>query len=526
MAYAVPAFVSDFDTRSLQPELTHQIMAPLGKTEGNMLVLSVAVHGSATPATTTLSLPAGWTLYASTDVSNKVLLRVFWKAITAADVTTDSYLLTLGHVRTVIAHCAQYSGLDPNDPFVGFTATTGTGASTTRTLGSIASINQDALIVGVVADADLDNTYTPPTGYTERLDRHSPPPLTTTELFPIGVDAQSYSGGKFTTWKNRGVNTLFRRPSSLNIETWTTEANTAGLFMVRNPRSPLSGDASETRLIGWAQPDEPDGVTSQTTWEDVQANFAAWQASAPTRPVFLNLIGKFNQTDNRDPTPSVAEETAGIPWYAKYVAGCTWLSADYYPANNSQPISATVATMVETLKTKAAASTGQPVFAGIECSRVDTTDTDAAPTAAEMRGELWTAIVRGVRGIYYFPQRVVPSASFSYDATTAEMQAEMTKQNSIINRLARVLQGTIGGGGVTATVASPLEVTWRVAAKGVYIIVLNTGAGNVTDGTVTLTGLAQTTCTVFDENRSEQIVSNVITDTWAPYQVHIYVLAN
>jgi len=327
-------------------------------------------------------------------------------------------------------------------------------------------------------------------------------------FFPIGVWVPpAYD---FAKWKGRNVNTVVG--VTQDFETWNAEANSLGLRMIRDSRPDPADDSNEPLLLAWAQDDEPDGIFSQIPYSQVQARYAAWKGANPGRSVFINFVGDLNQYD-------LVTAESGDPWYAKYVAGADWISADTYPVNRGRSLS-TVGAMVDHLRALAG---GKPVFAFIESSDIDPTRDGPGPTPDELRAEIWEAIIHGVRGLWYFPEQVGSGIPFLYDSTPADVADEMTLQNAVITGLAAVLQGPINPPGLGAAVSAPLEVAWRNAPSGKYFFVLNLSNAPRNGQTITLTGIGSAaTAAVYGESRAVAISGGAITDDFGPYAVHIY----
>jgi len=131
--------------------------------------------------------------------------------------------------------------------------------------------------------------------------------------------------------------------------------------------------------------------------------------------------------------------------------------------------------------------------------------------------------VHGARGLWFFPEQISPT--FVFDATPANVAAEMTTQNATITALASVLQGVLNPPGLSASVAAPLDAGWRSASSGSYFIVVNLSGNTHNASSIALTGIgAAVSATVYGEARSVPISGNAISDDFAPYAVHIYVL--
>ena len=100
----------------------------------------------------------------------------------------------------------------------------------------------------------------------------------------------------------------------------------------------------------------------------------------------------------------------------------------------------------------------------------------------------------------------------------------MTTQNARITGLSSVLQGPINPAGFNAAAAAPIELTWRSAPSGKYVIALNLSVTR-TSQRISLTGITLTSATVVDENRTVTVTNGVVTDTFGPYAVHVYQFA-
>jgi hypothetical protein len=330
-------------------------------------------------------------------------------------------------------------------------------------------------------------------------------------FFPIGVYVQPV--GAFGKWRDRGINTLVNVPRGNDVGVWSAAASRMGLYMIRQPSPDPADDRDERFLLAWSHVDEPDGVRRHVGVRQIQRQYADWKRVDPDRNVFINFVGSLDQRDR---------ETGefGDVLYRGYVAGADWISADRYPVNQGAHNIAVVGEMVDRLRGLAGS---KPVFAFIETGDFNLNDDNPGPTPDQVRAEIWDAIIHGARGIWYFPVRVEPSTAFEFDTTPRDVAAEMTRQNRIITRLADVLQGPIEPGPLRARAAAPLELTWRTTPAGHYLFVLNLSA-RPTNQTITISGIDAISAAVDGEHRTVPITDNTISDTFEPYELHIYQL--
>lgn len=359
---------------------------------------------------------------------------------------------------------------------------------------------------------------------------YDPPPQ---DFFPVGVFLQPVEN--FDLWKSRGVNTVvdFAGGSQL-LETWNAAAVSRGLYMIRAPRADATKDVNEKYLLAWSHTDEPDykGIAPST----LQTDYNHLKKIDPNRPVYVNFAG----TQVLNPYDLVNK-----PQYQQYMQAADWVANDIYPItawnhpewidfskklNPADLYNATGQRMnpgivEDTLRNW---SGGKPQFAYIETSWQDLNSPAAANrgvTPAEFRGEVWDAIIHGAHGITYFPQRVGATV-FMQDNTPADVAAEMTKQDALIKSLGGVLNsGTDATRGTVSFDNPDLEGTWRDYNGKKYLLVLNMSSQTLTGATFSTAGLSAlsgSSLAVFNELRDETVTTGAITDSFGPYQLHVY----
>jgi len=327
-------------------------------------------------------------------------------------------------------------------------------------------------------------------------------------LFPIGAYVQPASN--FALWKSRGVNTVVDVPNGSAETSWNKAAIQDGLYEIRAPAGNPVSDVGDHNLLAWAQSDQPDDITSQVPYTTIQGTYRTWKKIDPKMPVYINFNGQLNQYD-------VKTRANGMSWYQKYTAGANWITADLYPVNSGEGDNLGLIGQEVTALRQMAGS--KPVFVFIESGAYDSGN--PVVTADQFRGEVWEAIIHGVRGIFYFPVRVSPT--FAFDVTPPAVAAEMTTQDATITKLASVLQGAINPSSLGATASAPLQVAWRSSSGQNYFFVLNLSDTTVNNQKIELRGIGSaTSATVYGENRTVTISQDTITDSFGPYAIHIY----
>lgn len=329
-------------------------------------------------------------------------------------------------------------------------------------------------------------------------------------FFPIGVWVPPVTD--FAKWKDRGVNTVVEVPQGHDVERWTAEARRQGLRMIRAPRPRPEDDLREELLLAWLLPDEPE--LKRAPPASLLDSYQALKAVDSGRPVMVNFSGGYVLGLQRSCNASC---------YRAYVAAADWISNDVYPVTGWDRADALqwVGRAITTLRPLSA---DRPQFAFIETSDQGLDDGRNARgvTPSELRAEIWSAIIAGARGIWYFPPAFNP---FQFDATPPDVVAELTRQNAMITSLAAVLQGEINPRSIGARVQAPLQVTWRTSAEGDYVIVLNLSDTPQNGQVITLDGIAATSAGAVGENRSVPIVAEALRDDFGPYGLHIYKIA-
>jgi hypothetical protein len=333
------------------------------------------------------------------------------------------------------------------------------------------------------------------------------------EQFVIGVWGQR--SGLAWKWRARGVNTMVAAETmggAVTITHWDEEVTRNGMNVIRQPSGDLDYDLSRPNVLAWLAPDEPD--VHHTDPRQVIAFYEKMKMADPEKPVFLNFSGGH----------VVGYQDRG--WkhpYAQWVQGGDWISNDIYPVAgwNLPRRLGLVGHAVDILTGYAP---DKPQFAFIE-----TSDQGLAwnlnapgPNPAQVRAEIWNAVIHGVKGIVYFSDQFKPK--FEYDATPPDVVAEITAQNARLTDLSPVLLSKNNPKGYGIELPPGFEASWRAYKGKTYFIVLNTGSRRVDDVKMTLHGVADGPAEVRGEGRTEQISGGQITDTFEGYSAHVYVV--
>jgi hypothetical protein len=225
-------------------------------------------------------------------------------------------------------------------------------------------------------------------------------------VFLIGTYLQPYY--TMAGWQADGINTMVGYSTGNgNQALWDSTAANLGLYTIRAPSANPADDINDTSLIAWSQPDEPDA--NNIPISTLVATYNNLKQVDPSMPVYLNFSGF-----------DVLYPPAGFTqsYYQAASQAGDWISSDLYPVTgfgrpdwidlaetgpwNPGPTKWTAGVVADTL---ANYTNGKPQYVYIETSNQGLygVPNERGPTADEVRGEVWDAIIHNARGIVYFP---------------------------------------------------------------------------------------------------------------------------
>jgi hypothetical protein len=296
------------------------------------------------------------------------------------------------------------------------------------------------------------------------------------------------------------------------LSKWDNEVLANGMYMIREPSAKPAEDLKYSNLIAWMQGDEPD--VHHTDPKTTSSGYERLKRIAPEMPVFMNFSGGH--------VVGYQERNWKHP-YAAWLAGADWSGNDIYPVAgwNLPRRLGLVGYAIDKLR---AIAPEKPQFAFIEASDQGLPwNMDApGPTVGQFRTEIWNAVIHGARGIIYFADQFKPK--FSYNAMTAEIEAEMIAQDKVLKELGGVLLSKIDPRGYGIELPAGMEGTVRVFKGKVYLIVLNMSSRHVGGARIKLSGVADGVVEVYGEGRSVNISGGEIVEDFEGYTPRIYVV--
>ncbi|NLF33118.1 MAG: hypothetical protein GX591_19815 [Planctomycetes bacterium] len=349
------------------------------------------------------------------------------------------------------------------------------------------------------------------------------------DYFPIGVWMQETS--KAERFREMGVNlyvNLWQGPTNAQLAELADAGMEAFCEMAHDGRANLDNPV----IVGWLHTDEPDNAQPANlpgrydppiTPAQIAHRYRRIKETDPSRPVMVTL-GRgvaWDQWHGRGERVNCPQD------YPAYLEGCDMASFALYPiVSREAPIAGKLWLVGEGVTRLKTWSGGRRmVWAAVECSRI--TNMDIEPTAAEIRAEVWMAIIHGARGILYFAHQFTPAynASPILDADHQALYEGVKQLNWEIHALASAINAPEAG--TPATVASsvesiPIAATTRRVEDATYLFAVAMRDG-LTRATFTVPDVRDGAAVeILGEGRSLTVENGRFADDFTGFQVHLY----
>jgi hypothetical protein len=343
------------------------------------------------------------------------------------------------------------------------------------------------------------------------------------EFFPIGVWMQApRNTGEF---KEIGINTLvglWQGPREAQL----AELSKSGLYVVAEQNEVGLNSPHRGVIKGWMQADEPDNAQPLLPGlgrfspcipaAEVARRSRAIKARDPTRPVLIN----FGQGVATPAWYGRGTCTGDVSYYDVAMKGADIVSFDIYPVGSDTPHVKGrlqyVAKGVDSLVMRAVP--GQSVWTVIETTALDVT---GPVKPAEVRAEVWMALIHGARGIVYFVHEWAGGLREDGIFRHPEMVREVARINRTIKSLASVLNSPDLPDRVT--VSSPVPIAIMVKEHGDMLYVFAVAMQNQPSRPrLAFRGVPSADAAVLDERRSVAITDGVLEDGFDGYAAHLY----
>jgi hypothetical protein len=346
-------------------------------------------------------------------------------------------------------------------------------------------------------------------------------------FFPIAIWLQSTRNA--ARYKALGINLyvgLWRGPTDVQLR----ELTEAGMPVICSQNELALRNKENPIIAAWMHGDEPDNAQSlgrgkgygpPIAPEKIVTDYERLRATDPSRPVLLNL-GQGVAWDNyigRGVRRNHPED------YPRYVQGCDIASFDIYPVVHDSPeiagkleyVASGVMRLIEWSGGK------KPVWSCIECTHIGNAEKKASP--AQVRAEVWMALIRGSRGLIYFVHQFAPEFKEAALLDDPEMTSAITALNSEIRELAPVLNSpSIQDAVRVKNENAKTEVATMLKQRGerryLFAVNLRNQTGKGSFAVAGLTG--DKPLSVHGEDRNVTMTNGTFSDDFAPYAVHRY----
>ncbi|WP_165252129.1 hypothetical protein [Paludisphaera soli] len=346
------------------------------------------------------------------------------------------------------------------------------------------------------------------------------------EDFPIAVWLQDTANAE--KYRAVGVNLyvgLWRGPTVEQLDA----LDAAGIRLIVGQSRKSLAFRDRPTIVGWMHDDEPDnaqalekgkGYGPPVPPETIVDRYRAMKDADPDRPVLLNL----GQGVAWDGWYGRGVRTNHPEDYPAYVEGCDIASFDIYPACSRDEAVAGklwyVPLGVERLRKWAGEK--KPVWCCIETTRIDNEDRKATP--AEIRSEVWMALIRGAKGLIYFCHQFKPTFVEAGLLADEAVAREVASINARIRELAPVLNSPDVPDGASVTSSDEaIPIAWVVKRHGDATYVLAASLREApTEVKIQLPDRADAKVEVLDESRTLDAPAGGWSDRFTGYQVHLY----
>ena len=344
--------------------------------------------------------------------------------------------------------------------------------------------------------------------------------------FPIAVWCQS--PGQAARFKAAGINlyvALWKGPTEEQL----AALKEAGMPVICDQNEVGLKHKDDPTIVGWMHGDEPDNAQSlgkdkgygpPIPPEKIIADYNRIRQADPTRPVMLNL----GQGVAWDAWHGRGVRTNHPEDYPEYANGGDIISFDIYPVASDRPAVQGKLEFVAQGVERLVKWTGgrKVVWNCIECTRIGS---ERKATPAQIKAEVWMALISGSRGLIYFVHEWKPKFNEHAILEDPENLAAVTAINREIQSLAPVLNSPAIAVGAEATSSAPdVPVAAMVKRHGgatyVFAVAMRGAKTRATFAVAALPASAK--AEVIGEDRTIEAAGGKFEDDFGPYAVHLY----
>ncbi|WP_407116524.1 hypothetical protein [Bradyrhizobium sp. LMG 9283] len=344
---------------------------------------------------------------------------------------------------------------------------------------------------------------------------------TDANFFPIGVWLQSPT--RAASYKAIGINTfvgLYEGPTEEQLAALARQH----MFAVAGQNDVALKSVNRHVIKAWMQEDEPDNAQpigpglygTCIPAIEVARRTQEMKARDPTRPMMINFGQGVANEFWRGRGPCNGDQG----YYDIAIQGADILSYDIYPVGSTTPqVKGRLEYVARGVTNLAKRATdGQSVWMALETTALDPT---RRPTAAEVRAEIWMALIHGATGIFYFVHEFKPTfredAIFRYP----DIVEEVTRTNRLILSLSPALKSPSLSGAISVSSQVPIATMVKVYKDNTYIFAVAM-QNSPSTARITVNNVHQTSARVIGEGRSVSLAQGSFEDQFEGYGVHLY----
>jgi hypothetical protein len=335
-------------------------------------------------------------------------------------------------------------------------------------------------------------------------------------FFPIGVWLQSPSSAP--RYKAIGINTfiaLWNGPTEAQL----AELAKNGMFAVAAQNDVALASVNRGVIKGWLHEDEPDNAQpiglglygSCVPATEVVRRTQEMKSRDPTRPVMINFGQGVANEFWRGRGPCTSDQE----YYSIAAQGADILSFDIYPVGSGTP-------QVKGKLEYVARGVTNLVNRAVNDQKVWTVlETTGAVTPAQVRSEVWMAIIHGAKGIVYFVHEFAPTFREDGIFRHPDVIQEVARTNALIKSLAIRLNSPNLAEKLIVQSTTPIATMVKQYENTIYVFAVAMN-DSVSKPRFTINGFDGTKAIVIGEDRSVTITHGVFEDPFEGYGVHIY----
>jgi hypothetical protein len=348
-------------------------------------------------------------------------------------------------------------------------------------------------------------------------------------FFPIAVWVQNPANA--AAYKSNGINMFVGIWGGLDKVKFDY-LKAAGVKVICDQNDFGLSRTNESTIYAWMHGDEPDNaqMNRKTRSYDpcidpavIIKSYEEVRRKDPLRPVYLNLgqgVSYINYIGRGTCRGDIDKYKVSANGYLK---GCDIASFDIYPVNNIDEETQNnlwyVAKGIDSLNNWTDKS--KPVWCWIECTKIAERN-PRKPTTAEVKAEVWMALIHGADGFGYFCHSFIPpadDAALLHDTVMIEAVKSINQQ---VTELAPVLNSPDTRGFATVVSSNnsvPVDVLTKTFDNTNYIFTVGmrngftTATFQITEGRI---------AEVIGEGRKISITDGKFSDEFTPYGVHLY----